>query len=77
VDWEGDLKSDMQRWLTEARPGTKFYVIYTVGFRYKTPPGQLENKWDPLREQWVPRVSTGLLGFEYLTPCATATFELK
>jgi hypothetical protein len=72
--WD-DLKGDMSI-LNRAKVGHKFYVVFSVGYRYKTPGGEIENKWDDVLHKFVPVKSTGMLGFVYGAPLAACTIEI-
>jgi hypothetical protein len=77
IGWEEDIKPDLGSILAQYKPGTKLYVAFCVGFRYKTPGGQTEYKWNSVFQKWMPEVSKGLLGFERQTPITACTIELK
>jgi len=77
IGWEDDIKPDLGPILAGYKPGTKLYVAFCVGFRYKTPGGQIEYKWNSLTKRDEPQVSAGLLGFERQRPIAACTIELK
>jgi hypothetical protein len=77
IGWEDDIKPDLQSIIRDYAPGIKLYVAFCVGFRYKTPGGQTEYKWNSVYEKWMPEISKGLLGFERQTPVASCTIELK
>jgi hypothetical protein len=63
--------------LANAKPGQKLYVVYRVGYKYKTPAGELESKWDPNLRQFIQVPSKGLLGFELGEPLAVCTIEIS
>lgn len=62
--------------LAQAKPGHKLYVVYRVGYKYKTPAGELESKWDSNLGQFIQVPSKGLLGFELGEPLAVCTIEI-
>jgi len=72
--WE-EMKGELWE-LASARPGQKLYVIYRVGYKYKTPAGELESKWDPNLRQFIQVPSKGLLGFVLGEPLAVGTIEI-
>ncbi len=59
-----------------ATPGIKYYVIFSVAYVYQASSGQIENKWDPIRKEYLPQKSTGALGYVYSDPIAVATIEI-
>lgn len=73
--WD-EFKADLTC-LRNAKNGQRYYVVFSVGYRYKTPPGQLENKWDDVLHQFVQQKSVGLVGFEYGEPLAVARIEIQ
>ena len=73
--WD-EMKGELWE-LAGARPGQTLYVVYRVGYKYKTPAGELESKWDPNLRQFVQVPSKGLLGFEYGEPLAVCTIEIR
>jgi hypothetical protein len=73
--WEDNLKADMTS-LRAAKIGHKYYVVFSVGYRYKTPGGAIENKWDDVLHRFVPTKSTGMVGFVYGSPLAACTIEI-
>lgn len=72
--WD-ELKGELWE-LAGAKPGQKLYVVYRVGYKYKTPAGQMESKWDSNLGQFVQVPSRGLLGFEFGEPLAVCTIEI-
>jgi len=73
--WD-EMKGELWE-LANAKPGYKLYVVYRVGYKYKTPAGEMENKWDPNLRQFIQVPSTGLLGFELGEPLAVCTIEIR
>lgn len=72
--WD-ELKGELWQ-IANAKPGQKLYVVYRVGYKYKTPGGQMESKWDPDLKKFVMVPSPSLLGFEYGEPLAVCTIEI-
>jgi hypothetical protein len=72
--WD-NIKSDMSI-LHRAQIGHKFYVVFSVGYRYKTPGGQMESKWDDVLHRFTQQKSLGLVGFVYGPPLAASTIEI-
>jgi hypothetical protein len=73
--WD-EMKGELWE-LANAKPGYKLYVVYRVGYKYKTPAGELESKWDPNLRQFIQVASQGLLGFELSEPLAVCTIEIR
>jgi hypothetical protein len=80
-DWESagagweDLKADLWS-MAKAKPGQKYYVVFSVGYRYKTPGGEMESKWDSVLGKFVQQKSLGLVGFVYGPALAACTIEI-
>lgn len=72
--WD-EMKGELWE-LARTKPGQKLYVAFRVGYKYKTPGGQMESKWDPDLKKFVMVPSQGLLGFEYGEPLAVCTIEI-
>ncbi|MBF0224148.1 MAG: DUF1566 domain-containing protein [Desulfobacterales bacterium] len=77
LKWDGDLGRDLGSTLHRAEAGNKFYVMMTVCYEYKTPGGEIENKWDSILQKWIPVKSTGLLGYVHSDPILACTIEIK
>lgn len=73
--WD-EFKADLTC-LKNAKNGQQFYVVFSVGYRYKIPGGQMESKWDDVLHKFVQVKSLGLLGFEYGEPLAVARVEVQ
>jgi len=71
-----EFKADLN-WLVNAKNGQQMYVVFSVGYRYKTPGGEMENKWDDVLHKFVQQKSTGMVGFEYGEPIAVAKVEIQ
>ena len=73
--WD-EFKADLTC-LRNAKNGQQYYVVFSVGYRYKIPGGQMESKWDDVLHKIVQVKSLGLVGFEYGEPLAVARVEVQ
>lgn len=76
IKWE-HIKFDLQSYLLTAKPGTKFYIAYCVGYSYEVPGGQTETKWNSDYNIWEQVVSTGEVGYMYSAPIVVCTVALN
>lgn len=71
-----DLRSSLASTLSKVPAGTRFYVTLQFGYKYLTPGGQMETKWDDVYRKWVQVRSQGLQGYALSDPVAVCTFEI-
>lgn len=76
INADGFRENFMSSFLT-AKPGQKFYVALSFGYKYMVGAGQSEQKWNSVLERFEAVVSSGELGHAYGKPAAAGTLIVK
>jgi hypothetical protein len=82
-DWEtvgmkeDDFRENAFKHFFTAKPGQKFYITVSVGYKYIADAGKIESKWNSVLNKFEPVQSTGEMGFVMSKPICGGTILVK